>query len=108
MPAKPNVTYPTALVLHALSMGESYGFDIMDATGLPSGTVYPLLRRLEGLGCVEGEWEDEREAEEEGRPPRKYYRVTGEGLELLARARARFAALEQGVRTGLHPRPASS
>lgn len=108
MPAKPNLTYPTALVLHALSMGQSYGFDIMDATGLPSGTVYPLLRRLERIGCVEAEWEDEREAADEGRPARKYYRVTGEGLELLARARARLAALEHGVRAGLDPRPASS
>lgn len=105
---KPNLTYPTALVLHALSMGQSYGFDIMDATGLPSGTIYPLLRRLEGIGCVESSWEDETEATGEGRPARKYYRVTAEGLELLARARKRFAALEHGVRPALHPRPASA
>lgn len=105
---KSNLTYPTALVLHALSMGQSYGFDIMDATGLPSGTIYPLLRRLERIGCVESSWEDESEAAGEGRPARRYYRVTGEGLELLARARTRFAALEHGVRPSLHPRPAST
>jgi DNA-binding PadR family transcriptional regulator len=108
MPPKPNLTYPTALVLHALSMGQTYGFDIMDATGLPSGTIYPLLRRLEGIGCVEASWEDEREAAGEGRPARKYYRITAEGLEVLARARKRFAALEHGVHPGLNPHPASS
>ncbi|HEX8361804.1 MAG TPA: PadR family transcriptional regulator [Longimicrobium sp.] len=105
---KPNLTYPTALVLHALSLGQSYGFDIMDATGLPSGTIYPLLRRLERIGCVEAHWEDEREAAAEGRPARKYYRVTAEGLELLDRARSRFQALEHAVRPAIHPRPASS
>ena len=35
-----NLTYPTALVLQALARGFHHGFDIMDATGLPSGTVY--------------------------------------------------------------------
>ena len=47
-----NLTYSTALALEALAAGRSYGFDIMDVTGLPSGTVYPLLRRLERAGCV--------------------------------------------------------
>ena len=45
------LTYPTALVLQALASGYHYGFDIMDATGLPSGTVYPVLRRLETGGA---------------------------------------------------------
>jgi hypothetical protein len=40
-------TYPTAAVLLAIVHGHRYGFDIMDATGLPDGTVYPILRRLE-------------------------------------------------------------
>ena len=42
-----NFTYPTTLVLHALANGFRHGFDIIDATELPSGTVYPILRRLE-------------------------------------------------------------
>ena len=46
-----NLTLPTTLVLQALARGHHYGFDVMDATGLPSGTVYPLLRRLEHEGC---------------------------------------------------------
>ena len=41
------LTYPTTLVLQALLQGHHHGFDIMDATSLPSGTVYPILRRLE-------------------------------------------------------------
>jgi PadR family transcriptional regulator, regulatory protein PadR len=102
---RPNVTYPTALVLHALASGYAYGFDLMDATGLPSGTVYPLLRRLERTGCVESRWEDETDATKEGRPARKYYRITGEGEELLARARTRFAALERGLHPGRVPTP---
>ena len=36
-----------ALILQALDNGYYYGFDIMDVTGLPSGTVYPALRRME-------------------------------------------------------------
>jgi PadR family transcriptional regulator, regulatory protein PadR len=46
------LTYPTALVLQALLDGHHHGFDIMEVTGLPSGTVYPILRRLDAEGCV--------------------------------------------------------
>jgi DNA-binding PadR family transcriptional regulator len=104
----PNLTYPTALVLHALANGYAYGFDIIDATGLPSGTVYPLLRRLERVGCVESRWESESKAAREGRPARKYYRITGEGRELLARARTRFAALGRALRPGHSAAPRES
>ena len=93
-----NCTYPTALTLSAMAAGHSYGFDIMDATGLPSGTVYPLLRRLERSGCVAGRWEDEQRAQREGRPARRHYRLTAAGRALLARSRARFANLEAGLR----------
>jgi PadR family transcriptional regulator PadR len=102
MNSSPNLTYPTALVLHALASGYTYGFDIIDATGVPSGTVYPLLRRLERMACVESRWESESKAAKDGRPARKYYRITGQGREVLERARARFAALERAVRA---PRP---
>jgi PadR family transcriptional regulator PadR len=104
----PNLTYPTALVLHALANGYAYGFDIIDATSLPSGTVYPLLRRLERMACVESRWESEAKAAREGRPARRYYRITGEGRELLGRARTRFAALGQGLRRGRSPAPKES
>jgi DNA-binding PadR family transcriptional regulator len=104
----PNLTYPTALVLHALAHGYAYGFDIIDATGLASGTVYPLLRRLERLGCVASRWESQAKAAREGRPARKYYRITGEGRELLARARTRFGALGRALRPGRRPAPEES
>ena len=58
----------TLLVLQALVRGYRYGFDIMDATGLPSGTVYPILSRLEELGLARSAWEDQRIAVKEKRP----------------------------------------
>jgi hypothetical protein len=45
-------TYPTTLILTALAAGYRYGFDIMDATGLPSGTVHPALRRMQDARLV--------------------------------------------------------
>jgi PadR family transcriptional regulator len=56
----------------------NYGFEIMKATGLASGTVYPLLARLEGMGWLESGWDDEQEMS--GRPRRRYYQLTGEGV----------------------------
>ena len=66
------LSYNAALVLQALTQGFSYGFEVMRATHLPSGTVYPLLRRLEAAGHLESSWEDAEQAHEEGRPPRRY------------------------------------
>jgi DNA-binding PadR family transcriptional regulator len=92
-----NLTYPTALVLQALANGYHHGFDIMDATGLPSGTVYPILRRLDREGLLAGEWEKAAAAQREQRPPRRYYAITPAGAEMLAGAVERFRALEQAV-----------
>ena len=83
----------TALVLHALDLGCRHGFDILDATGLPSGTVYPILRRLEQDGLASSKWEAPKAAQEEQRPPRRYYALTPGGMELVAEARARFPIL---------------
>jgi PadR family transcriptional regulator PadR len=87
------LTYPTALVLHALLQGHPHGFDIMDATGLPSGTVYPILRRLEAEGCVRSHWEREGEARKEQRPPRRYYALTTHGRDVAQEAATRYRAL---------------
>jgi PadR family transcriptional regulator PadR len=86
-----NVTYSLALTLCALADGVTYGFDIMGATGLPSGTVYPLLRRLERHGMVVARLESEKAAHDDGRPARRHYRLTASGRAELARCRARFA-----------------
>jgi DNA-binding PadR family transcriptional regulator len=85
-------TYSTALVLEALSHGYHYGFDIMDATNLPSGTVYPILRRLERESMVRARWEKAEIAHREQRPPRRYYELTAEGEALLETALARYRA----------------
>jgi DNA-binding MarR family transcriptional regulator len=101
---KVTLTYPTGIVLQAISRGYSYGFEIMDASGLPDGTVYPALRRLEFAGCLLSEWEDKDAASAEARPPRRYYRLTPAGEEALAAALSRFPGLEMVV-PPLHPRP---
>ena len=87
------MTYQTALVLEALDAGRHHGWDIMDATDLPSGTVYPILRRLEEKGLVRARWEREREARREQRPTRRYYELTAAGVAQLDEARARFRAM---------------
>ena len=89
-----NLTYPTALVLHALAQGYHYGFDIMDATGLPSGTVYPILRRLDRESLVRARWEKAELAQREQRPPRRYYELTASGEALATAAVQRYRALE--------------
>lgn len=102
-----NLTYTTGVVLHAIARGHRYGFEIMDVSGLPDGTVYPALRRLEDAGMLAGKWEDERRAEREGRPARRYYRLTAAGQRMLADAVARFPGLAVADRGGdLHPRGA--
>jgi len=86
--------YATLHVLQSIASGYVYGFDIMDATDLPSGTVYPILRRLEDDGLAKSRWEREGAARREQRPPRRYYELTGAGETRLAEARARYRALE--------------
>ena len=54
-------------VLQAIANGYVYGFDIMDATGLPSGTVYPALRRMEGAGLITSQWEEATVAQRDQR-----------------------------------------
>jgi DNA-binding PadR family transcriptional regulator len=58
-----------------------YGLDMCAATGLPSGTIYPILARLERVGWVESDWEDPDAHIAERRPRRRYYRLTREGAE---------------------------
>ena len=84
------LTYPTTVVLHALANGVRHGFDVIDATELPSGTVYPILRRLEREGLVSAQWEDAAIAQKEHRPPRRYYELTANGHQVLETASARY------------------
>ena len=89
------ITHATALILQALASGLRHGFQIMEVTGLASGTVYPVLRRLEKEEAVESEWEDRDEAAAAGRPRRRIYQLTSSGQELAARARERLAATQR-------------
>jgi DNA-binding PadR family transcriptional regulator len=89
------LTYTTAVILQAVANGYLYGFDIIDITGVPGGTVYPALRRLEDAGYLTSEWEEQSIAQSEPRPARKYYELTREGRELLAEAVKRYRLLEQ-------------
>jgi PadR family transcriptional regulator PadR len=88
--------YATMAVLRALADGHRYGFDIIDHTGLPSGTVYPALATLSRRGLVTSDWEDAASAEAEGRPRRRYYAVTPEGSRALSEALARFRQMGLG------------
>jgi PadR family transcriptional regulator PadR len=75
---------------------ELYGLEIVRASGLEPGTIYPILQRLRGAGWVSDRWEDPEPGRAEGRPPRRYYRLTVEG-----RARAVHALQHGRDRSGL-------
>jgi len=80
----------SVLVLQALATGIRYGFEVMAATDLPSGTVYPILRRFEGAGFVTSDWEEPDRAAEDSRPARRYYRLTPTGHAELSESLARL------------------
>jgi PadR family transcriptional regulator PadR len=86
MPRKPNDSSQTRLVLAAFAADSAawrHGLSLSRETGLSSGTLYPLLRRLAQQNLLEAEW---RAPEVPGRPPRHVYRLTAAGR-ALARAR---------------------
>ena len=103
-----NLTYPTTLVLHALANGVRHGFDVIEATGLASGTVYPILRRLERERLVSALWEDAAIAHAELRPPRRYYELTAAGVSVLEAARARHRVPRSITLRARRLRPAGS
>jgi len=88
------LSYSATAILQAIANGYQYGFDIMDVTGLPSGTVYPALRRLEHGDLVASKWEKHELAQSESRPPRKYYTLTRDGERALTDAAKRSRLLE--------------
>ncbi|GAA3943347.1 PadR family transcriptional regulator [Actinoplanes auranticolor] len=102
----PKGTPQTVAVLRALldsSTGEMYGTEICAAAGLASGTIHPILARLEGLGWLDSRWEDIN-PQERGRPRRRYYSLSTQGAEsarvLVEQADERRARL-QAMRPGL-------
>lgn len=89
------LSHTAALILHALDAGFIYGFSIMEMTGLPSGTVYPAMRRLERDDLIRSQWEKQSIADAEQRPPRKYYKLTAAGKTTLENSRKRYPLLER-------------
>jgi DNA-binding PadR family transcriptional regulator len=74
--------------------------DLMRDTGHPSGTLYPILLRLQRAGWVEARWE-EIDAAVAGRPARRYYRLTADGV---VAARTAVAALYERLARGYDPK----
>jgi len=87
------LSHTAALILQAIGAGHVYGFAIMETIGLPSGTVYPALRRLEGDGLIRSQWESQSAADAGQRPPRKYYKITRAGKATLEASRKRYPLL---------------
>jgi len=105
MPKRQKFSLGTIMVLHSLARGRRYGFDIMEDTGLASGTIYPALERLEDLGCATSEWEDASLAQLEKRPPRRYYEITPTGEHTLAEALEKYGSLARvELPSGMDPR----
>ena len=90
-----NLGHAATLVLQAIAGNIRYGFDIMDVTKLPSGTVYPALSSLEDQGFVRSTWESAEIARAEKRPPRRYYEITRDGLRILDATLDRLRLLEE-------------
>ncbi|TDD60021.1 PadR family transcriptional regulator [Kribbella antibiotica] len=83
------MTLQTQLILQALlrePAKESWGRKLADETGLMPGTAQPILMRLEAEGWLTSRREDEATAHGEGRPPRRYFALTGVGATLASEA----------------------
>ena len=78
----------------------------MDVSGLQSGTVYPILRRLEDAGMLRSKWEAVTLARDDQRPPRRNYQITGAGLRVLEHALERYPGLLGTIGSNDAPAPA--
>jgi len=100
MVTEAKLSHTATMILQAVSVGYIYGFSVMEATGLPSGTVYPALRRLERDDLMMSRLEKQSVADSEQRPPRKYYKLTTNGKATLESARKRYPLLSKLVPAG--------
>ena len=95
MPAEPKLSHTAAMILQAIHSGCIYGYNVMELTGLASGTVYPALRRLEQDGLIRSQQERQSIADAEQRPPRKYYKLTAAGRATLETSQKRYPLLSR-------------
>lgn len=96
----PRMTQTTQAVLRALleqPSKEMYGLEVCAKAGLPSGTIHPILARLEKAGWLESSWE-EIDPHEQGRPRRRYYRLSPGGAERARNALARVTDTKAALR----------
>jgi DNA-binding PadR family transcriptional regulator len=109
MSSTPRLTEQTVRVLRVLLADPAtprYGLDIAREAHLKTGTVHPILDRLQRAGWIDSFWEAPEDHEDSGRPRRRFYRFTGGGAEI---ARNAIAEVTQGVRAAvvsrLRPQP---
>jgi PadR family transcriptional regulator, regulatory protein PadR len=93
MAVAPKLSHTAAMILQAIDAGYGYGFSVMEVTGLPSGTVYPAVRRLERDELIRSQWERQSTADAELRPARKYYKLTRSGKATLDASQKRYPLL---------------
>jgi PadR family transcriptional regulator, regulatory protein PadR len=84
------LSHTSALILQSIGSAHHYGFDVMDVTGLPSGTVYPALRRLERDRLIVSKWEEPASRQ---RPARRCYKLTPQGTTVLHIVQQRYPLL---------------
>src|SRR5271163_3349082 len=99
MASAAKLSHTAAMVLQAIDAGFVYGFSIMEMTGLPSGTVYPAMRRLERDEWIRSHWESQSIADAEQRPARKYYKLTRAGKATLEASQKRYPLLARLIPT---------
>jgi PadR family transcriptional regulator PadR len=101
----PRVTIPVLLVLSAMlerPTEEWYGLDLASRAELKSGTIYPVLSRLEQADWMNSRWENVDPAQV-GRPRRRLYRLTAEGQRAAEEAVARHITRMQPGQTAERP-----
>jgi PadR family transcriptional regulator, regulatory protein PadR len=102
--SEPRITASVLKVLAGMLAepdAQRYGLELMQSSGLPSGTLYPILARLERAGWVASHWE-QIDPVAEGRPSRRYYRLTPEGA---VAARREVALMQQQMSRAAGPAP---
>jgi PadR family transcriptional regulator PadR len=95
-------SHETKLVLQLLldsPTEETYGLQVVRAAGLPAGSAYAILRRLENEGLLESRWEV-LDGSDAGRPPRRYYRLNGDGRRIAHRETASQRAALRSLAPG--------
>jgi PadR family transcriptional regulator PadR len=98
------MTGPVQQVLRAMLEDAAvprYGLEISKQAGLETGTLYPVMARLEGVGWVESHWEDPELSISDGRPRRRYYQLTRDGAEQARVALAEISGRREKRRSTL-------